>query len=185
MRRGNFTVYSSAASGAVMKSRFDEAAALAPQLPLPPPFDPMSLSLLQQAAMMCMHESHFARAVYRRMLVDSQDKPQLPDYKALVNLGFARKNASDKWHKLTAQGTTIARELEKRLCVDLDIHAMLGPIGGGINVSFSCPCGWKVSVRNSHTARGNASASFARHHATAEGMKKLVAALKPPQMAEG
>lgn len=156
-----------------------------PRLPLPPPFDPMTLSLMQQAAMMLMHESYFNRTVYRRLLEDSQDKPALQDFKTLVNLGFAKKRASEKWHNLTAGGAVIARELEKRLCQSLDIHAMLGPFGSGETVSFSCPCGWRTSVRNSGSAPGNARASFHRHHATAEGMRKLVVALKPPARAEG
>lgn len=156
-----------------------------PRLPLPPPFDPTTLPLMQQAAMMQMHESHFARAVLRRLLADSQDKPQLPDYKELVNLGFARKGAQEKWHKLTAGGAVIARELERKLCQQLDIHAMLGPVGEGPTVSFSCPCGWRTSVRNSHTAPGNARASWNKHHATAAGMQKLVAALRPPLFVEG
>ncbi len=152
---------------------------------LPPPFDPMTLPLMQQAALMQMHESHFSRTVVRRLLEDTQDKPQLQDYKALVNLGFARKGAAEKWHKLTAGGSVIARELEKRLCQQLDIHAMMGPFGSGQYVSFSCPCGWRTSVKNSHTAPSNARASWHRHHATAEGMQKLVVALKPPRAAEG
>lgn len=156
-----------------------------PRLPLPPSFDPLTLSLMQQAAMMQMHESHFARAVVHRLLEDAQDRPQLQDYKALVNLGFARKGAAEKWHKLTAGGAVIARELEQRLCKQFDIHAMLGPFGSGPTVSFSCPCGWRTSVRNSTTAPGNARPSWHRHHATAKGMQKLVVALKPPMRAEG
>ncbi len=135
--------------------------------------------------MMIMHESPFNRAVCRRLLEDAQDKPQLPDYKSLVNRGFARKSAAEKWHRLTAGGVVIARELEQRLCQSLDIHAMLGPIGEGHTVEFSCPCGWRFATRNSHTAPGNARAAWNRHHATAAGMQKLVVALRPPARAEG
>jgi hypothetical protein len=177
-------MYSGSAQAAVTQLRSEEQLAKQPRLPLPPPFDPLTLPLMQQAAMMQMHESHFARAVLRRLLVDSQDKPQWSDYKALVNLGFARKGAAEKWHKLTAGGAVIARELEQQLCKSLDIHAMLGPVGTAHTVEFSCPCGWRFATRNSHTAPGNARASWNRHHATAEGMQKLVAALRPPAKME-
>ncbi len=184
-RVGNWSLYSGSAQAAVMKMRDAEQLARQPRLPLPPPFDPLTLPLMQQAAMMQMHESHFARAVIRRLLEDAQDKPQLPDYKSLVNRGFARKSAAEKWHRLTAGGVVIARELEQQLCERLDIHAMLGPIGTGHTVEFSCPCGWHFATRNSHTAPGNARASWNRHHATAEGMQKLVASLRPPRFVEG
>ncbi len=184
--RGNWSIYSGSVQAAVVELRAKEQATREPQLPLPPPFDPLTLPLMQQAAVMVMHESHFARIVYRRMLEDSQDKPRLQDFKVLVNLTCARKRAADKWHHLTSAGVLIARELEQQLCRSLDIHAMLGPVGTGHTVEFSCPCGWRTACRNSHTAPGNARASWNRHHATATGMSKLVIALKPPSMiAEG
>lgn len=128
------------------------------------PIDPATLPLLQQAALMQMHESHFSRRVYRALLEDTQDKPSLPDYRALVDMELAQKGPADKWHKLTCDGASAARNLEKHLCRKLDVHAFAGPLGTGHSVWFYCPCGWRVSVRNSPTAFGNAAVSWRRHH---------------------
>ncbi len=187
MRRtsGNVATYSAAAQAGVLQMRLDEAAKLQPVQPLPPAIDASLLTSMQQAALLTMTESHVKRAVIARLLEDAQDAPAMPDYRALSRLGLARYSGGKRLHELTAEGRIAARDLERKLCGQFDIHLMLGPMGAGPEVSFSCPCGWRVSVRNSHTAPGNARVSFNRHHATAAGMSKLVVALKPLVRMEG
>lgn len=171
---------------AVAEIRAAMVASLHPVIPFAPvraPVDPMRLPTLQQAALLQMHESHVKRHVIRELLEDSQDKPGHHDFAALASLGLCDRNLGKRYHDLTAEGRIAAKALEKALCTQFDIHLMLGPKGTGPEVSFSCPCGWRVNVRNSHTAPGNARSSFNRHHRTAGGMQKLFVALKPPTMA--
>lgn len=184
--RGNWSVYSSQANNDVVAQRFREAEALLPQAEAIPAVDPLTLPVMQQAALLQMHESYFRRNVVARLLEDSQDRPDAPDYAAPCDLGLAERQHGYRFRSLTGAGLIAAKQLEQKLCRQFDIHAFVGPLGDGYMVKFYCPCGWHKDVRNSHTAPGNARASFSRHHATAAGMSKLFAGLKPPTMiAEG
>lgn len=170
---------------AVAEIRAAMVASLQPVIPFAvrAPVDPMTLPTLQRAGLMRLHESTVSRTVYRRLLEDSQDYPKAREFHALSDLGLCDYNPGKQQRDLTSEGRIAAKALEKALCTQFDIHLMLGPKGTGPEVSFSCPCGWSAIVRNSHTAPGNARASFNRHHRTAGGMQKLFVALKPPTMA--
>lgn len=150
------------------------------------PLDPMTLPALQQAALLQMHESHVKRMLTGIVLEDCQDKPGHPDYAALASMGLCDRNEGKRYHDLTVAGIVAAKTLERSLCKQHGIHLLLGPFGGGgPTVSYRCPCGWSTQVRNSTTAPNNGRARWNAHVSTAQGMSKLVVALKPPQMAEG
>lgn len=183
--RGNWSVYSSQAQTDLMSQRFREAEALLPKVQEAPKFDPMTLEPRQQAALISLMVSHVRTALMQRLLEDSQDPLIGADYRPLRDLGLAEYKEGKRLHDLTMTGRFAAPALEEQLCQKLDVHLMLGPFGTAHTVSYNCPCGWRASVRNSHTAPGNARASFNRHHATAAGMSKLVASLRPPTRAEG
>lgn len=186
MRRGNVSLFSSRANAAVMTAVAQAAQPAVQQTaPTARSVDPMTLQPRQQAALIFLTESHVKRALVRNLLEDSQDYLSVSDFAPLRDLGFAEWKPGKRLHDLTPAGSAAARELTRGLCVKFDLHDMRGPTGGGYEVHYSCPCGWTAKVRNSHTAHGNASASFNRWHATEAGMQKLVANLQPSRAMEG
>lgn len=146
MRRSNLSLYSAAANGAVMTAQAIEAASLQPQIA---PIDPLTLPVMQQAALLSMRESVVRRAVVRDLLEHAQDKPGHPDYQALADLGLCERNPGKRYHDLTTEGRTAARDLEQKLCQQFDIHLMIDAGSSGEwQQRYACPCGqWSTLVR--------------------------------------
>lgn len=143
---------------------------------LPPieEFEPLSLPVMQQAALMQMHESHVSRAIKARLLEDSQDGPHNSDYQALVDLGFAARRHAERWHHLTTEGAIVARKLEQKLCGRFNIHILQDRgASGSWQQRFGCPCGWSTLVRRSSTAPANAASAFKVHRETARRLANL------------
>lgn len=139
------------------------------------------LPVLMQAALIQMRESWVKRAVVARLLEESQDKPHVADYEALVRLGLAEKNEADKWHRLTYLGRRIAGHLEQRLCKQFQIHLLQEAGADRFDVRFRCCCGWKTAVpKQSPSVWKNARARFTRHEASVEGIDNLTRSLRPP-----
>lgn len=167
-----------------MQERFEEAARLQPALPLPPPFDPMTLPERSQAALIFLTVSPVKMALVQRLLVDSKDHLIGEDYRPLREHGLAEYKTGKRLHDLTPKGIAVAKDLQHILCQQFDIHLLLeSPANLGWQTQFECPCGWTTLVRRSTTAPSNARSRFNQYHATFQGMSKLVAALKPPVFA--
>lgn len=147
--------------------------------------DASLLPTMQQAAIVTMMVSQVKTALTKRLLVDAQDIPRGPDYRALVELGLAEHKIGKRTHDLTMQGRFAARALEQKLCQQHSIHLMIDAGQAGWEQRYCCPCGWRTRVRRSTTSDRNARIQFNRHVSTAAGMSKLFVALKPPARAEG
>lgn len=80
----------------------------------PQAFDPSSLTPMQQAALLFMHESPVKRALYR--ILTEHETPTRDDYLDLADRGLARKRINERWHILTTEGTCAAFRLEALLC---------------------------------------------------------------------
>lgn len=159
-----------------LRALFDQPKAQA-TLPAPEPFDLTTLSVMQQAALIQLTETHVKRALVGRLLEDAQDKPQSEDYRALVELGLAERREADRWHHLTRAGIEPAKRLTQQLCIQFNVHVLIEGGDGGWQVHYACPCGFSTMVRRSTTARGN--------RQDAQGLKTLFAAMKPVEKVEG
>lgn len=147
--------------------------------------DPLTLSTLQQAALLQMHESPVKRAVINKLCEDAQARPSFADYAALVELGLCERNAGKRFHDLTSAGRIAVNTLEKKLCGKFSIHVLMERgRANGFTARFFCPCGWSVEVRNSTTAPGNAHAQYQTHLRTVRRLKDLTDVLVPMR-AEG
>ncbi len=147
--------------------------------PAAEPVDPFAdFSVLHKAALLTMHESAVKRALVARLLIDSQERPLMPEYRFLVAQGLAHRRLNDKWHHLTPRGVTLAKELEKTLCQEFNIHLLLRGGDVGWQTVFRCPCGWSTRVRRSPTAPGNANYAYQRHLARAQGFAAIAAEIE-------
>lgn len=187
MRRGNLTLFNAAATRSVMADAAKVEASLVPmQAPEPVrPFDALALPALMQAAMLMMHESQVKRSLIAKLLEDSQDTPSSLDFRNLRNLGLCEWKVGKRLHDLTAIGIASVKELERKLCIKLDVHCMTERgRSGSFEVRFACPCGFSTLVRASGTAPGNAAV---RHHTfikTQQRMASLVDAMTAPMKCE-
>lgn len=172
----------------LQKIKDDEAAVDAYRRNPPEPapvFDPLTLTTMQQAALMQMMESHVKRAVIARLLEDSQDRPGASEYCSLVDLGLAELKVGKRYHDVTYDGAAAGRALTQSLCRKFNIHLLIESTAHRLTVMFKCPCGWHTTVDKGRFTNSNANARFQKHIATAEGMNKLVVALRSPQRVGG
>lgn len=149
------------------------------------PFDPMTLSTMQQAALLQMHESHVKRAVIARILEDSQDRPSMAEYAALRDMKLCELKPGKRFHDLTPMGHVAASTLEKRLCQTLGIHVKLG---GDDNlkgsVRYYCSCGqWSIYRPRNIYASKNSVFAFLRHCDVARAANEALQRM--PREAEG
>ena len=160
----------------------ERAIEAARSLPFIPPPD-IDLPPMQQFAIMTMYESQVKRAIVARLCAEVRNKPSWSDYRALLERGWANKRPNDSYHRLTFEGSRIAKELERKLCAEYGVHLMIEGSAGARDVNYRCTCGnWMIqSNKGDHTYR-NAHASFSRHVATANGMRSLVNVLRPKMM---
>lgn len=163
----------------IERMRAERIAADLPYVPVPT-FDPLSLPIMQQIAMMTMHESPVHWSLVRRLQEQVQDKPSRYDYRTLAERGWCHKRPNDDWHRLTGEGAFIARELEQSLCKQFNIHIRMGgDTGVGATVRFHCPCGWQTSVPRNTSANSWGRTYFNNHVATANGLDGLREAMRP------
>jgi hypothetical protein len=149
--------------------------------------DASGLPLVQQAALIQMTTSHVKNALVKRLLIEAGvHRFSINHFNDLVTHGFAKRNIGKRDHDLTPLGLTAAKKLEQQICQRYSIHLLIDAGQAGWEQRYTCPCGqWSTRVRRSITSDSNAATQFNRHIRTVEGMSKLVAALKPPQMVEG
>lgn len=182
-RRSNITMSELARKKPDFAARYPEFAP--PGAPIKPVFDVMTLTPLQMAALLSMHESVVRRAVVRKLLEDSQDCYRSKDFIALRDLALCEPKAGKREDQLTAAGISEVRKLERELCTRFGIHVLIDQGNTSWQRHFKCTCGqWNTAVRHSHTAPGNARVAFNGHLATVEGMSALRTGLRPIGMEE-
>lgn len=107
-----------------------------------PAIDPViELPLMQRLALLGLMNSTMARGVAKRVssAEQCQDRPSLPDYRGLVELGFAAKPIGELYHDITDEGLSAARKLLTALCRQYDIHVMTDTQGEGVT-RYRCSC---------------------------------------------
>lgn len=151
------------------------------------PLDLTTLPVMQQAAVIMMMETHVKRTIYARLLEEAQDKPQIHDYHALVELGLASKSPSSKWHALTYEGRRAAFRLAQKLCAQFNIHLLREGIDTRYEVNWHCCCGWSVQTRKGDFTNSNAQVFFQQHCSDAAKAHRIAASgvdLSPDESAE-
>lgn len=140
--------------------------------------DLSDLPIIDQIAVMMMHESQVARTVVKHLRAEVDEGPCMADYHRLAAQGMCMKRPADRWHRLTPEGHALARALERHLCQHYGIHLLLrsGEFAGGM-AAFRCPCGWSIGVQRSPSGENSARRAFGGHIGAAGGMRKAFVAL--------
>lgn len=152
---------------------------------LPPyvPFDPLSLSTLQQAALLMMRISQVKNALIRKLLEDSQDKPTAPDFAALRELQLAEWQEGKRFNELTGDGRVAADKLEKALCRQFQIHLLLTNDASRTELQHaSCSCGdWFRSFKRGRGTATEIWRSHGTHVQSVTAVSTIYAAMKPAE----
>lgn len=152
------------------------------ELPAYVPFDPLSLSTLQQAALLMMRISQVKNTLIRTLLEDSQDKPTPPDFAALRELQLAEWQEGKRFNELTGNGRVAADKLEKTLCKQFQIHLLLTNEASRTELQHaSCSCGdWHRSFKRGRGTTGEVWRSHGRHVESVTAVSAIYQAMKPP-----
>lgn len=147
---------------------------------LPPPavLDPLMLDIGEQLALLKLRRSDGTTAVYNRLIQNGAAHPDTRYFRMLCDKALAQPNQTNRFHAITAAGHMAAEQLILHYCNDLNIHvAVYGSRG-----ELECACGWKADRFLRRSKRMNTLNAFDNHVRTAEQMRALYRAMKPPGM---
>ena len=155
------------------------------------PFDALTLTTLQQAALLSIFDdTHARRAVVRRLIAEAGHVYSALDFEILKQHDLCLRPRGYRGDKLTGPGRVAAATLQKVLCQRFGIHIKSG---GNDNcrglVTYRCSCGlWVGQVERNIFATSAGDRAFAKHireaNAGKEAMDIIRTALKPMRTAE-
>lgn len=151
------------------------------------PFNPLTLTALQQAALLSLFDdTHARRAVVRRLIADANDHVYSAlDFEILKQHDLCERPHGYRFDKITGTGRAAAFTLQKLLCQRYGIHLKSG---GNDNcrglVTYRCSCGlWVGQVERNIFASSAGNRAFAIHVrealASKEAMDIIRTALQP------